>query len=462
MLTMVLGGLWHGAAWTFVLWGAFHGAGLCRRARAGRARAARPGWLRWFVTFHLVVFGWILFRSQSLDARRRRSSSRLLAPGPGDAVSRCRSCSRSWSVIGLQLLPERPVERVQVAHRAAASRSLLGAGLAVVIVFVGRDRVRARASPRSSTSASECHARTRRQPDEPLRPHGLRALPRARRRRRACSSRALLLVLFEGDVGPRARASRWTRASARDVVLAVGKPAGCDRRRAAVRAASPTTRPRGSRPTRSSTAAAASRHARAARPAAASRRSPRTRSTRRRSARSRRRAKAAADAAGHRRLAVQPLDASSRGALAGRGVKVVPRPAPRHRHLQDASWSTGASSRPTRCASDQPGRVVVFIGANEGFPMPGAGGKRGRVLRRRLGGGVRQPRAPDDGHLPPGRRGARLLDHRADAARTPSARSDQRASSTRPIEVAAQPWASQVRVIDTVPQSSPRTATATR
>ena len=48
MITMVLGGLWHGAAWTFVLWGAFHGAMLVHRARPRRpGRPAHPRWLRW-------------------------------------------------------------------------------------------------------------------------------------------------------------------------------------------------------------------------------------------------------------------------------------------------------------------------------------------------------------------------------------------------------------------------------
>src|SRR3954447_24864407 len=66
MLTMVLGGLWHGAAWTFVLWGAFQGAGLCIEHLLGERWTRRPAWLRWFVTFHLIVFGWILFRAQGL------------------------------------------------------------------------------------------------------------------------------------------------------------------------------------------------------------------------------------------------------------------------------------------------------------------------------------------------------------------------------------------------------------
>src|SRR3954467_14641092 len=66
MLTMLLGGLWHGAAWPFVLWGGFHGTCLCIE-HAWRGRVKLPGWLRWVVTFHLVVFGWILFRSPNLD-----------------------------------------------------------------------------------------------------------------------------------------------------------------------------------------------------------------------------------------------------------------------------------------------------------------------------------------------------------------------------------------------------------
>ena len=73
-VTMVLGGLWHGAAWTFVAWGALHGAGLLvHRAWAASTGTARlratPGWSRFvapLLTFHFVCFGWVLFRAQSL------------------------------------------------------------------------------------------------------------------------------------------------------------------------------------------------------------------------------------------------------------------------------------------------------------------------------------------------------------------------------------------------------------
>ncbi len=60
MMTMVLGGLWHGAAWTFVAWGALHGGGQVI-ARLWRWRL--PAWLGWLITFHVVCLGWVLFRS---------------------------------------------------------------------------------------------------------------------------------------------------------------------------------------------------------------------------------------------------------------------------------------------------------------------------------------------------------------------------------------------------------------
>ncbi|MCU0906538.1 MAG: MBOAT family protein [Rhodobacteraceae bacterium] len=66
-LTMLLGGLWHGAAWTFVLWGAIHGAALVIERAVGPVVRGRAGAvLGWLVTFHVVVFTFVLFRSESL------------------------------------------------------------------------------------------------------------------------------------------------------------------------------------------------------------------------------------------------------------------------------------------------------------------------------------------------------------------------------------------------------------
>ncbi len=63
MITMLLGGLWHGASWTFVAWGAYHGL-LLLGYRAARAWwDALPAFLRRGATFLLVVVGWVFFRA---------------------------------------------------------------------------------------------------------------------------------------------------------------------------------------------------------------------------------------------------------------------------------------------------------------------------------------------------------------------------------------------------------------
>ena len=68
MLTMLLGGLWHGAAWHFVLWGGLQGAMLVAERRLDIGKADDPnvwGLRRWVgivVTFHLACLSWIIFR----------------------------------------------------------------------------------------------------------------------------------------------------------------------------------------------------------------------------------------------------------------------------------------------------------------------------------------------------------------------------------------------------------------
>lgn len=68
MITMTLTGLWHGANWTFIVWGAYHGVMLAAHAQA-RANKWRelPEPLARALTFILVTMGWAVFRSTSLD-----------------------------------------------------------------------------------------------------------------------------------------------------------------------------------------------------------------------------------------------------------------------------------------------------------------------------------------------------------------------------------------------------------
>lgn len=71
LVTMLLGGLWHGAAWTFVIWGALHGAYLAVERALGidqldaRKMSNVEVWVRRIVTFHIVCLAWVFFRAKS-------------------------------------------------------------------------------------------------------------------------------------------------------------------------------------------------------------------------------------------------------------------------------------------------------------------------------------------------------------------------------------------------------------
>ena len=71
LVTMVLGGLWHGATWNFAVWGAIHGAGLLFnhlwRDFSQRLRFTLPRPLGWAITLVLVVLAWVPFRAETLD-----------------------------------------------------------------------------------------------------------------------------------------------------------------------------------------------------------------------------------------------------------------------------------------------------------------------------------------------------------------------------------------------------------
>jgi alginate O-acetyltransferase complex protein AlgI len=134
MLTMLLGGLWHGAAWGFVLWGGLHGLYLgAERILRGRFRPL-PTWLGWLVVLNLVVLAWIPFRAPDVGLAST-FFGRLFHPGaltllsPGVVIS-------LLVVFGLQLIPERPVE-VARGWFENLSPAALGLGLAVCVAVVG-------------------------------------------------------------------------------------------------------------------------------------------------------------------------------------------------------------------------------------------------------------------------------------------------------------------------------------
>jgi alginate O-acetyltransferase complex protein AlgI len=83
-ITMLLGGLWHGAAWTFVLWGAYQGLVLVAYRLGARVEAfhrwiSSPGMTAratsWLVMFHVTCYGWLIFRARSASQVGRLTGS---------------------------------------------------------------------------------------------------------------------------------------------------------------------------------------------------------------------------------------------------------------------------------------------------------------------------------------------------------------------------------------------------
>ncbi len=144
MLTMLLGGLWHGAAWTFLVWGAFHGAWLAihrvlrprlailgqRVALLGRVGPA----LSLAVTFHLVCLAWLFFRAHSVVQAGSLLSALFTNPTFGEASG--------WIMpMALLLLPLLAVEIVeekrQVARPFASFPAWLrGVAMAVLVLII--------------------------------------------------------------------------------------------------------------------------------------------------------------------------------------------------------------------------------------------------------------------------------------------------------------------------------------
>ena len=66
LLTMVIGGFWHGANWTFIVWGAWHGGLLAAHPAFSLGRRPLSWWLGNALTMLVVILGWVVFRAASL------------------------------------------------------------------------------------------------------------------------------------------------------------------------------------------------------------------------------------------------------------------------------------------------------------------------------------------------------------------------------------------------------------
>jgi alginate O-acetyltransferase complex protein AlgI len=177
MLTMLLGGLWHGAAWTFVIWGGIHGAGLAierwwgdrrkamtlpdarggggvpaggggtavltRQARLVDAAPRMPAFLAVLITFHIVTFAWVFFRASSFGGAMTIFGRLFSGGGPSPLVT----TSVLVAIVvglGVQFVPVGfwPAVQVRFATLSLAwQAALLGALIVVCNAIVGEQGV---------------------------------------------------------------------------------------------------------------------------------------------------------------------------------------------------------------------------------------------------------------------------------------------------------------------------------
>src|SRR5262249_24074951 len=90
LITMGLGGLWHGANLTFVIWGLLHGAALVVERMLGLTgeggRHRLPALAAWLITFHFVCLAWVFFRAPTFDVAQAYLGT-LIAGGTATGTS---------------------------------------------------------------------------------------------------------------------------------------------------------------------------------------------------------------------------------------------------------------------------------------------------------------------------------------------------------------------------------------
>lgn len=136
MLTMVLGGFWHGASWTFLLWGTIHGLALvvARRWSLGLPRA-----LAVVLTFHLTMLAFVVFRAQDLGQLVDLVSAvgGGLAPGPDDLAGLKLLGLLAGLVLTWDLIAERKDADLLLQESPALARWLVLGLLWLAIALLG-------------------------------------------------------------------------------------------------------------------------------------------------------------------------------------------------------------------------------------------------------------------------------------------------------------------------------------
>jgi D-alanyl-lipoteichoic acid acyltransferase DltB (MBOAT superfamily) len=130
LLTMALGGLWHGPGWNFVLWGVAHGAWMDLELVTEKWRARWPRWLGVLLTFHVVLLLWIPFRAPSMSALAALGTR--LVSAPWDVNTPTQTAVLTFGFLLLQ----GPLFSLARPERPASLRRGLEWALAAVMVWL--------------------------------------------------------------------------------------------------------------------------------------------------------------------------------------------------------------------------------------------------------------------------------------------------------------------------------------
>ncbi len=140
LATMLLGGLWHGANWTFVIWGGIHGAALAIERKFltadgdGQAFSFLQRWFRRIMIFHVVCLAWVFFRASSL-AEASNFLTGILHPHwePVYATAAAYLALSAAGLFFLDLELERSKSEYLLEGRRYATRVIVGVVLVAAI-----------------------------------------------------------------------------------------------------------------------------------------------------------------------------------------------------------------------------------------------------------------------------------------------------------------------------------------
>ncbi len=147
LVTMFLGGLWHGASWTFVVWGVLHGLYLVigyitKKARKRWVKKIKLNKIPWlhnfisiFVTFNLVSMAWIFFRAESFEKAFAYFKHMQLRPGETGGVHLAYNLILSMIFISLEIFYKNR-EKIKWLQRIPKAVRIAGFALLICLIMV--------------------------------------------------------------------------------------------------------------------------------------------------------------------------------------------------------------------------------------------------------------------------------------------------------------------------------------